>query len=223
MARSRHSGDPEFLQLDRLVAKLPFALDDDQAIGERFVRWREEDCETSREEVELWTYCWVRRFFLVKLVRFASRGPNDLDELVVTAYDRVERKRATVRQPMRFAHWVSVTCRNTWVNFLRDRRGHVSMDDQPEGSPLRPVSATSADEHGDDGYLFSAVLAALEEMPPYLRDIARRRLLEEESYEEISEATGKPIPNLRAYVARVIRRLRENPHVRDYAGRLDTS
>jgi DNA-directed RNA polymerase specialized sigma24 family protein len=59
--------------------------------------------------------------------------------------------------------------------------------------------------------IHQTVCAAIDTLPDFLSEVARMRLLENQSYQAISEATGKPLATLRTYVNRALGQLRENP------------
>ncbi|PSQ99720.1 MAG: sigma-70 family RNA polymerase sigma factor [Bacteroidetes bacterium QS_9_68_14] len=199
--------------LRELVARLPFGLDETERAGAAFRRWRHAaDGEGAREKyiVDLWTYCFVRRYFWAKFAANPSYPASDLDELVERVYRKVEAKRATVREPARYAHWVSVICKNTFLNYVdRARAPDVSLNDDET-----PVPPSGAQVRGELGMAHEVVAEAVEALPDYLRPVARMRLLEERSYQAISQKTGTAVPTARSYAARARKWLREDDAVR---------
>jgi len=217
---------PESLR--RLAEQLPFGLDDTARAGRAFRRWRDGDearpphDETHAEDrlpkraadvkrvVDLWTYCFVRRYFLVKFAAQPEAPASDLDELVAQTYQKVENKRADVRQPERYPHWVSVVCKNTFINYLhRHRPASVSISE--DDSPPLPAEGRASDSIG---LAREVVAEAVARLPEYLRPVARLRLLERCSYNEIQRETGTSVPTARSYAGRARRQLREDPEVR---------
>lgn len=209
---------PESLRA--LAAQLPFGLDETERAGAAFRRWRECAGEQRAGErrgqkriVDLWTYCFVQRYFLVKFAARPSRPPSDLDELVERSYQKIEEARAEVRSPERYPHWVSVVCKNTYLNYLRrDRPARQSIDEE-DGPALRSDQRV----RGDVGLAKKVVAAAVERLPDYLQPVARLRFLEARSYEAIQEETGTAMPTARSYASRARQHLREDPEVRALA------
>lgn len=200
--------------LQQLAARLPFGLDDTEQVGEAFLRWQTRPpgtCDAAeRGIVVLWTYCFVHRYFRMKLSSCPASAASDLDELVARAHRKVEEGRPSVREPRRYPNWVSVVCKNTFRNYLR--RGALAAISLHEehSPPLR-----SADRVGDElGLAEEVVERAVERLPDYLQPVARLRLLEGHSYKVISEKTGTPVPTARSYAGRARARLREDPLVR---------
>ena len=76
-----------------------------------------------------------------------------------------------------------------------------------------PTPPVEADDY--DGQLVRAVLAeAIDGLPPAVREVARRRILEGLGYEAIAEATGHPTPTVRTYLSKALARLRTHPTLR---------
>lgn len=207
--------------LHALAARLPFHLDDTERAGAAFRRWREggasehppERRDAEKHVVQLWTYCFVRRYFLVKFAACPPGPASDLDELVGRVFNKVERGYAGVRQPARYPHWVSVVCKNTYLNYLRRERPATRSIDEEGGLPL----PSSHRAHEDLGLAKAVVAAAVERLPGYLQPVARMRLLEAHSYEAIREKTGTALPTARAYASRARQQLRQDPDVRALA------
>jgi RNA polymerase sigma factor (sigma-70 family) len=217
----------------RLTDQLPFGLDDTERAGRAFRRWRaaaggeaetcaepppsadaEERTDAGKTDakrtVDLWTYCFVRRYFLVKFAAQSDAPASDLDELVAQAYQKVENKRATVRRPERYPHWVSVVCKNTFINYLHRRRPASVSISEDDGPPL-PVEGRADDSIG---LAREVVTDAVARLPAYLQPVARLRFLEGRSYNEIQRETGTSVPTARSYAGRARKQLRDDPEVR---------
>lgn len=201
---------PAFHSLDAVAAHLPFHLSDIEAANATFVRWWQERTPAHRRTVDIWTYCFVRRYFLVKFVKEPPPNPSDLDELVERTFQKIERNRETIRQPERYASWVSVICKNTYLNYVRRRHRLYSLNEdeapEPAADPPPPLPY-------DAGVLMSTVLAAIERLPNFLREVAYLRFVKACSYQEIEAHIDKPLPILRSYVNKAARQLRQDPHL----------
>ena len=195
--------------LDEVAARLPFHVDDVEKANEAFLRWRETGDPHALRTVELWTYCYTRRYFIVKFLRDSAYGPTELDTLVGKAFTRAHSNFDQVKQPERFASWVSVICKNTFLNFVRRYREQFALDEAR-------VVGDAPPPHGEHDRLLirRAVEQAIDRLPPSLQEVARRRFLEGQPYDAMSDATGRPVPSLRAYVNKAVVRLREDPALR---------
>jgi RNA polymerase sigma factor (sigma-70 family) len=208
----------ELLGIDRLARRLPFALDAVDEAGAAFARWRLLGRERDRRTVDLWTYCYIRRYFLVRFAREPSFGVSELEDVVEKAFRRVEEGRATLREPERYARWTTVVCRRTYLNFVSRRRELMPVDRIAEPEADGPSAETLHDRAGT----MRVLVAAVERLPAFLRPYARLRFVDGLEYEEIADRTGRPVPTVRAYAHKAILRFRADGrlmrHVRERAG-----
>lgn len=195
-----------FESLDALAASLPFHVDDVSAVNATYSRWRSDRDPSDQHVVQLWTYCFIRRYFLVKFVQESAYSVADLDLLIDKTFRKVERSEDQVKEPRRYASWVSVVCKNTYRNYLRRRRPAVSLDE-----PSMPLLVAEGPVvYQDAGMARQAVLSAIDRLPPYLQTCVRLRFLEGLSYNEIADRTDQPPPSIRAYIYKALQRLRED-------------
>jgi len=188
-----------------VAAHLPFHLDETEQANAAFRRWRQHDDEEARRIVDLWTYCYVFRYFLYKRARATSRDTSaDVEALIEEAFLKVQEHLDAVSDATRYAHWVSVVCKRTYLNYRRTQLATVSVDQK--GGPVLAVDAP--DVLHDPSLARTAVREAIGRLPPYLRETARLRLLEGCSYEEIHKRTGKPIPSIRTFVSKALVKIR---------------
>jgi RNA polymerase sigma factor (sigma-70 family) len=204
-------------RLRTVLDRLPFAVDDTAAANDAFRRWVEDDEAGAKRTVDLWTYCYVCRYFLSKAARGEFARPAVADELITSAYRKVEDHRDGVRDPDRYANWVSVVCKNTFLNHMRSDRVAESIDDEKgptlESENRRPVA--------EMGFVREAFVSAIDELPDYLQTPARLYFLEGKDFEEISEAIDKPVPTVRTYKHKAVKRLRKNETLREYVDHPD--
>lgn len=195
-------------RLDVLVRELPFAIDDFDAAGDAFVRWRQTQSDEDRHTVQLWAYCYTLWYFYPKFAQERTSGVSDLDAALDRSYDRILRSLDTIRDAERFPHFVSVVCKNVLMSHRTRRRETVEVDEEMLPTPEKGAQAY-------DRILVRRVLdRAIDAMPDAIREIGRMRLLEGRSYQDITEETGRPIASVRTYVSKVKARLRDNPEVR---------
>lgn len=195
-----------FDSLDELAAGLPFRLDDASAVNAAYARWRATLDLQERRVIQLWTYCYIRRYFLVKFVQESSWSAIDLDVLIDIAFRKTEMRESQVREPSRYASWVSVVCKNTFRNYLRARRQQVSLD----GAPLGASVSETPNNYREYGAQQQMLVGAIDRLPPHLRSCVRLRFLGGLSYAEIARRTDRPLPTIRAFVYKAVKRLRKD-------------
>lgn len=198
---------PAFQSLATIASRLPFHLNETEHVNAAYRRWREQGEQEAKYIVELWTYCFVRRYFLYKFVRYSDRDYSaDMDGLIETVYVKVQESQRTIADPARYAGWVSVVCRRAFLNYLRGRNLQVSLD-QEKGAHLR-----AEDLHGDPGLVMEGLQQAIGRLPEFLREVAYLRFVEDHTYPEIGHITGKPLPTIRSYVNKALAKIRSDPH-----------
>jgi len=202
--------------LDEVANELPFAIDDFAAANETFGRWRISKEEEDRAILLKWLYCYARRYLATKFMRHPRLNPAELEILISESFRKAYRQLQNVRDPDRFVSYVSVVCKNTFLNHYRRLHRHGGylegddwIDDDPGGEP--------PGESLDLSVVHFAVTEAIARLPSSLQEVARRRFLDDQSYEEIASATGLALPTLRSYVSKSMYRLRHDPRLQDFA------
>lgn len=191
--------------LDALCSTLPFHLNDVEQVNRVYACWHARGCTGREPTVDLWTYCFIRRYFLVKFMHEEGYPASDLDQVVDQAFHRVECYRWHLRDPRRYAHWVSVVCKNTFLNYVRAHRFRYVL---PLDEGLLP--APEGEAMGDVGLVAQALHGAIARLPEYLQEVARLRFVEDCSYEEIARRTGRPAASTRTYISKVLARFRKD-------------
>ncbi len=188
-----------------MAAKLPFDLDDGAAVGRLYLKWDRRATSMRRYQLDLWTYIFVRRYFLIRFVRpGADYTMADVEEVVEQAYRRVEQKRSSLREKELYPNWVSVVCRRTFLNFVSRNPPRVRMDRvaEPAGQEDDLLRLH------DDAIRASALDAAIARLPGYLQTVIAMKLIQDLAYPVIAERTGAPLASVRAYVHKALVRLR---------------
>ena len=114
----------------------------------------------------------------------------------------------TVRDPGRFPQFVSVVCRNVLLSYRERRRDLVEMDEQTYVVPARESLGL------DRTLVRKLIVRAIEDLPPAISEVARRRLLEGQSYQDIADATDRTLATTRTYYSKAIAKLRTDPDLR---------
>jgi RNA polymerase sigma factor (sigma-70 family) len=195
--------DSFLVSIDEVARKLPFPVDDFSQANQMYSRWRVSRSAAERRLVDIWTYCFVCRYFATQFIRASYLARSDFDHLVEVTFRKIKQKERTVRQPERFAGWISSVCRNTYINYLRS-----VIPTQPSADYL--VAETALDELYDAATIRAAVRRAIERLPSFLQDAARFRFLDGLDYAEMAALTGKSIPTLRAYISKSVLRFRDD-------------
>lgn len=202
------TNDSSVISWHLVAQNLPFALEDTRCANRYFQRWWRDKNRQDKQAIDLWVYCYVCRYFLIKAVFNDISNPMEADHLMGKTFLKVQGNLQTLHAPDRFTHWVSTICKNTFINYARRRPQFISLQDQS----LPPVPRPRRYRH--DREITYAVLAnAIQRLPRFLRPTARLRLLRSLSYQHISEITNKSVPTLRAYMHKALKKIQVDPQV----------
>lgn len=197
-------------RLEQLLAHLPFHIDDMPRANAAYRAWMKYDRAEDQRVVDLWTYCFVWRNLIVKFTRNADLNPSDFDLLVTQIFERIVSQRYTVRDDAKYTNWVSVICRNSFVNYLRGLKRNQPVENMDlmaaEDEPIR---------HYEDFIVLNQMLnSAISRLPAYLQHVVRQRLMSQRSYEDISEEMGKSVDVVRSYFNKAMNKLRSDVQFR---------
>jgi RNA polymerase sigma factor (sigma-70 family) len=202
-------------ELRTIIERLPFSVDDTAAANNAFRRWQNGSDPDAERIVDMWTYCYICRYFLSKSSQGALDHASDTDELTTRAYRKVLDNRDGVRNPDRYANWVSVICKNTFLNYTRRDQFSESVEEE-EGPTLTAEKRQSVAEVG---FVREALDEAIDRLPRYLQKPARLYFLEDREFEEISDAVDKPVATVRTYKHKAVKRLRTDERLQEYVDR----
>lgn len=192
--------------LEKLLNRLPFHLDNIDEANASYELWDKTGSDEDRKVVDLWTYCFIWRGMLVKFGSHSKANDADFDMVVAEIYERVVDRRHTLREKSKYASWVSVICRNVFINYIRKQKSSIPFDENAVSGVIAEPDYVSSDA----AVLIQVLEKAIRRLPAYLQDIAVLRLLENRSYEEISIQTGKRIQIIRTYMNKAKKRLKND-------------
>lgn len=130
------------------------------------------------------------------LVRYAFALTGDLERARDVVQDTFERLLTETRDLAddHLPRWLFTVCRNRAVDVTRKEAPVTALDsleiDRRESA--RPGPAAVAERNA----LSSALLAALDRLPPGQREVVRLKFQNGLSYKEISEVTGHSVSNV---------------------------
>jgi RNA polymerase sigma factor (sigma-70 family) len=195
--------------IDVVAGVLPFRIDDYRAVNDRFVAAAGSTRSKARRDVDVWTYCFVSRYFALQFVRSGQPALSDIDRLIERALQKIRRGSPRLRRPVRYTAWVNTVCRNAYLNYVRSY--HLEWLEDLENI----VAEAKPSDNYDLGLLVETLSRVIDELPPFLQDVARHRFVGGLTYREISARTGRPVPTLRSYANKAVRLIRQHPLLRE--------
>lgn len=141
----------------------------------------------------------VRRYqhVLVATARHLARTTDDAEDLAQEALVDAYRNLRQLHDRGKFRAWLFGILRHKCLTYLQQRR--------PENIPLDDCEDTLPAPVPDDG---AGLAELLDGLPLAYREILAARYLQELSYEEIAEALGTSVANVRVRCCRARERLR---------------
>lgn len=199
-----------FEHIEQLADCLPFEIDDSPSVNAAFREWFDHPTDERRRIVDVWTYCFVYRYFTWKYIQHAAGSVADFEHLVSRTFRKVMQHRTTLDASARYASWVSVICKRTFLNFARGRNDVVFLDDQLRDSLVSEAPPRIRDRVSVRRELAGAIMR----LPEYLQEAAELRFLRNMDYPEIEKLTGRSTPTLRAYCHKALQKLSEDSELR---------
>lgn len=149
------------------------------------------------------------------LARWLTRNDQNAEDLVQNAYLRAFRFFDGFRGDDARA-WLMTIVRNTYFSSLRgDRQDHVAYDEELHGQDGVSLEASSFASVNDPEHAAGVrdtrreVNAALERLPPALREAIVLKEMHDMTYKEIAEIAGVPLGTVMSRLARARKMLGE--------------
>ena len=158
---------------------------------ERFAQGELEAFETVFRQFQGEVFGWI-----VRIVR----DPGIAEDLTVETFWRVYRARFRFDPTRSFGAWARRIATNVAVDHLKTVRPEVSLtEEQAQVAPNDPAIQRDIRERIEQAFLH---------LPAKLQVVARLALIEQQSYEEISQAVGISVGAVKSRVFRAVRLMR---------------
>lgn len=128
------------------------------------------------------------------------RDPGLAEDLTIETFWRVHKARGRFDPKYSFGAWVRRIATNLAIDHVRARRREEELVGEPAAEDAdSAVQRETREKIGE----------AFQRLSPKLQATANLALIEEQSYEEIARAFGKPVGAIRTRVFRAMRQLRK--------------
>lgn len=129
------------------------------------------------------------------------KNPADADEAFQKTFFRVHRYVSSYDPTQNALGWLMTITRNVAIDEAKARPNAemVNIDDNPLESPHHEESAIEARD---------CLREIIEGLSPEERDLLEKRLLEDDSYEQIGLESGLSVPSVRKRFSRLLKRLK---------------
>jgi RNA polymerase sigma-70 factor (ECF subfamily) len=136
------------------------------------------------------------------LARYLLRNDSEAEDAAQDAFIKLWNHRETI-DPSRVRPWLMKVTRNVCLDRLRRRRPETELDENLESAVSGPEDQAQQVELGR---WLQLVIARLKE--PY-RSLVVLRDIQQHSYDEVTAATGLSLPQVKTYLHRARKQLRE--------------
>ncbi len=142
----------------------------------------------------------IKKFYMLR----TGGNQQDADDLLQETFIKVYLNLGRYDASYTFGQWIYAIARNTFVDYVRKRRGDVPMVDiPPAGAAGMPAAAGPTPE---ESFIRSQQQAQLDHhlgrMTPRYRRLIELRFFREYSYEEISAELGLPMGTVKTQIHR---------------------
>jgi RNA polymerase sigma-70 factor (ECF subfamily) len=138
---------------------------------------------------------YVRYARMVHAILLSRVPPSDAEDLVQDVFMSAMRQLRGLRTAAAFRGWLGAIARNRAIDYHRQSREKVSLEDVPPGK-----------DSNEDAFL---VMAAIRKLPEAYRETLLMRLVEGMTGPEIAERTGLTPESVRVNLCRGMKMLRE--------------
>ena len=197
---------------EAVATDLPFLLHDFKEINQIFSHWYVHRGPEALRIIDTWTYCFVGRFLTSRFEQAQVGCASDQDQLIGRTLFKIQDKRDSIREPGCYAAWVVIVCKNNFHNFVRLGRTMVGLDQHQ----VLYVNDAKPENEYDTTVIHRAVADVIASLPPFLRDVAELRFVEQLTYHQISSRVQKPITTVRTYVCRIKRIFSAHPVLAEF-------
>ena len=128
------------------------------------------------------------------------RDPGLAEDLTIETFWRVYKARSRFDTGQSFGTWVRRIATNLAIDQVRVRHQEEKLVEEPAAEEPDAAVGREAREK---------IRQAFQRLSPKLQATANLALIEEQSYEEIARAFGKPVGTIRTRVFRAVRQLRK--------------
>jgi len=134
-----------------------------------------------------------------------SRVPaGDAEDLVQDVFLSAMRQLRGLRTAAAFRGWLGAIARNRAIDYFRDARHHVPLDEETERA--HAPRGASSQAGADDGFM---ILGMIRRLPEAYRETLILRLVEGMTGPEIAKVTGLTADSVRVNLCRGMKMLRE--------------
>ncbi len=145
-----------------------------------------------------WHEMFSHRSALVRFAKARLHDPMLAEDVVHDVFEAVLSGRAAFAGRSALRSWLTAILKHKIVDLVRQRAGtdSLEMENEDEGALAIACPHPQPDEIAEQRELLALTLQRIDALPAALRDVVQRRVLQDESTEQVCEALAISEENL---------------------------
>lgn len=99
--------------------QIGFPLDREDKLNQLFLSWLDEKKNNQLDQLQIWAYHWIRRYFFKKFISFEIRSETDTEALISSAFLKFSASLCTLKRGHRLQPWVNLICKCVLLDFFK--------------------------------------------------------------------------------------------------------
>jgi RNA polymerase sigma-70 factor (ECF subfamily) len=136
--------------------------------------------------------------FMLKRIENEADAEDVTIETFAKAFDKI----ATYNPEFQFNTWLIAIAKNVHIDMVRKRRQTLFTDNSDFRAYNVPDSALSAEDDLIRRQDLASLLDCIKQLRPHYQEVIQLRYFQEMSYQEIADALGQPLGNVKVKLLR---------------------
>lgn len=137
-------------------------------------------------------------------LRKKLNSQQEVEELFQVSFLKFHRLRGRYKSKYAVLQWLFVIVRSSLIDHYRKTARQVDLS----SAPIESFSETMSQNNADPSLSMERVDALLGQLPSHQRDIVTRRIIDDQTYEEIALSLNRSEESVRQTVSRALRRIK---------------
>jgi RNA polymerase sigma-70 factor (ECF subfamily) len=139
-------------------------------------------------------------------LRKKLKSPEEIEELFQASFLKFHKSRGKYDPTYAVLQWLFVIVRSLLIDHYRKVGRQIEVTD----TPVENFSETMSQNHNEPSLITERVDALLESLPDEQRDIVTRRVINDQTYEEIALSLNRSEQSVRQTVSRALKKIKSN-------------
>lgn len=141
-----------------------------------------------------------------------TENETDAEDITIETFSKAFDKISVYNPEFQFNTWLIAIAKNVHIDLIRKRKKALFLDITDEDDQLAydvADSAPSAEDKLITEQNLSSLLQCIKQLKPHYQEVIQLRFFQELSYQEIADALGEPLSNVKVKLLRAKKLLAE--------------